>query len=375
MLLLLLYLFLALCVSFLCSFLESVLLSTPSAHIEVFKNDLREEAVKDGYTKETRKKMHSALLFLKVKNQEERYLSAIWSLNTIAQTLGSVGVGIQSYRVFGSSYIGVAVAVFTFLMLAVSEVLPKSLGSRYWRASCLPCARIIRVLTWILYPLVLLSQGISCLVNRGRKDPVLSREEVSAMVRIGSREGIFQKEEEQGLRSILQLQDLRVRDIMTPRIVTVTASEDMSLREFYRERSYLKYSRIPVYEAGNPDDITGFVLLKNVFEELAADHFDRKLSELKRPILVAAETQKVLNLWNRMQQPLDSDSPAQECIPSKRKREQIAMVVDEYGSFVGLVTVEDIVETMIGMEIVDEKDTVTDMQEYARKKWHEKKAL
>ena len=249
MLLLLLYLFLALCVSFLCSFLESVLLSTPSAHIEVFKNDLREEAVKDGYTKELRKKMHSALLFLKVKNQEERYLSAIWSLNTIAQTLGSVGVGIQSYRVFGSSYIGVAVAVFTFLMLAVSEVLPKSLGSRYWRASCLPCARIIRVLTWILYPLVLLSQGISCLVNRGRKDPVLSREEVSAIVRIGSREGIFQKEEEQGLRSILQLQDLRVRDIMTPRIVTVTASEDMSLREFYRERSYLKYSRIPVYEA------------------------------------------------------------------------------------------------------------------------------
>lgn len=195
------------------------------------------------------------------------------------------------------------------------------------------------------------------------------------MVRIGSREGIFQKEEEQGLRSILQLQDLRVRDIMTPRIVTVTASEDMSLREFYRERSYLKYSRIPVYEAGNPDNITGFVLLKNVFEELAADHFGRKLSELKRPILVAAETQKVLNLWNRMQQPLDSDSPAQESIPSKRKREQIAMVVDEYGSFVGLVTVEDIVETMIGMEIVDEKDTVTDMQEYARKKWHEKKAL
>ena len=375
MLLLLLYLFLALCVSFLCSFLESVLLSTPSAHIEVFKNDLREEAVKDGYTKELRKKMHSALLFLKVKNQEERYLSAIWSLNTIAQTLGSVGVGIQSYRVFGSSYIGVAVAVFTFLMLAVSEILPKSLGSRYWRASCLPCARIIRVLTWILYPLVLLSQGISCLVNRGRKDPVLSREEVSAIVRIGSREGIFQKEEEQGLRSILQLQDLRVRDIMTPRIVTVTASEDMSLREFYRERSYLKYSRIPVYEAGNPDNITGFVLLKNVFEELAADHFDRKLSELQRPILVAAETQKVLNLWNRMQQPLDSDSPAQESIPSKRKREQIAMVVDEYGSFVGLVTVEDIVETMIGMEIVDEKDTVTDMQEYARKKWHEKKAL
>ena len=375
MLLLLLYLFLALCVSFLCSFLESVLLSTPSAHIEVFKNDLREEAVKDGYTKELRKKMHSALLFLKVKNQEERYLSAIWSLNTIAQTLGSVGVGIQSYRVFGSSYIGVAVAVFTFLMLVVSEVLPKSLGSRYWRASCLPCARIIRVLTWILYPLVLLSQGISCLVNRGRKDPVLSREEVSAMVRIGSREGIFQKEEEQGLRSILQLQDLRVRDIMTPRIVAVTASEYMSLREFYRERSYLKYSRIPVYEAGNPDNITGFVLLKNVFEELAADQFDRKLSELKRPILVAAETQKVLNLWNRMQQPLDSDSPAQESIPSKRKREQIAMVVDEYGSFVGLVTVEDIVETMIGMEIVDEKDTVTDMQEYARKKWHEKKAL
>ena len=375
MLLLFLYLSLALCISFFCSFMEAVLVSTPSAHIEALKNDLREEAAKDGYTGEVRRKLHSALLFLNVKNREEYYLSAVWSLNTVAQTLGSVGVGIQGYRVFGSSYIGVAVAVFTFLMLAVSEVLPKSLGSRYWRASCLPCARIIRVLTWILYPLVFLSQGISYLVNRGRKSPVLSREEVSAIVRIGSREGIFQKEEEQGLRSILQLQDLRVRDIMTPRIVTVTASEDMSLREFYRERSYLKYSRSPVYEAGNPDNITGFVLLKDVFEELAADHFERRLSELKRPILVAAETQKVLDLWKRMQQPLDAGSPSQGSVPSKRKREQIAMVVDEYGSFVGLVTVEDIVETMIGMEIVDEKDTVTDMQEYARKKWHEKKAL
>ena len=165
----------------------------------------------------------------------------------------------------------------------------------------------------------------------------------------------------QSLRSLLKLPDLRVRDIMTPRIVAVTASEEMTLGEFYRERNYLKFSRIPIHEKENPDEITGFVLLKNVFEELAADHFNRQLKELKRPILVATESQKVLNLWNRMQQPPSEDAKASSGMaPLRRKREQIAMVVDEYGCFVGLVTVEDMVETMLGMEIIDEKEDVSD---------------
>ncbi len=165
---------------------------------------------------------------------------------------------------------------------------------------------------------------------------------------------------------MLDLRNLRVRDIMTPRMVAVTACEEMTLGDFYREKNYLKYSRIPVYEEENPDRITGFVLLKHVFEQLAADRFDLKLKSIKRPIFVAVESQKLLSLWNRMQQiPNEDDEPRQ----GRKKREQIAMVVDEYGSFVGIVTVEDMVETMLGMEIVDEKDTITDMQQYARQKW------
>ena len=213
-------------------------------------------------------------------------------------------------------------------------------------------------------------------MSRGKKDPGVSREEVSAIVSMGSKEGIFEQEEIQGLRSILRLQDLRVRDIMTPRMVTVTACEEMTVNEFYKERSYLKYSRIPVYENDNPDNITGFVLLKDVFELVAADKHKVKLKEIKRPIFIATESQKLLSLWNRMQQATGGDAagggePASgvSIAAARRKREQIAMVVDEYGSFVGIVTVEDMVETMIGMEIVDEKDTVTDMQAYARKKW------
>lgn len=384
MVLLIVYLLLALCVSFLCSVLEAVLLSTPLSYIEVIKNEVRLTAVKKGFGKNERRRMRGALIFIRVKNHVDKSLSAILSLNTIAHTVGAAGVGAQSAKVFGDDFVGLTSGILTFVILVFSEILPKSVGTRYWRSLCIPAGRTIRVLVWLCYPLVVLSEGVSWLVCRGKKDPGVSREEVSAIVSMGSKEGIFEQEEIQGLRSILGLQDLRVRDIMTPRIVTVTASEEMTLGEFYRERNYLKFSRIPVFEENNPENITGFVLLKNVFEQLAADHFNVKLKELKRPIFIATESQKVLSLWNRMQQapgndpvtkaeekpaPTSVSAPASTIVPLRRKRDQIAMVVDEYGSFVGIVTVEDMVETMLGMEIIDEKDTITDMQEYARKRW------
>ncbi len=375
MLLLVVYLLLALCVSFFCSLLEAVLVSTPLSHVETLKNDIRDAISKGEYGRKERRRLCSVLIFENAKNHIDKSLSALLSLNTVAHTVGAAGAGVQSAKVFGDTYVGIIVAVLSFLILVLSEILPQSIGLRYWRKLCLPTGRIIRLLGWICYPFILLSEGISWLICRGKKDPGVSREEVSAIVSRGSKEGIFEKEEIQSLRSLLKLPDLRVRDIMTPRIVAVTASEEMTLGEFYRERNYLKFSRIPIHEKENPDEITGFVLLKNVFEELAADHFNRQLKELKRPILVATESQKVLNLWNRMQQPPSEDAKASSGMaPLRRKREQIAMVVDEYGCFVGLVTVEDMVETMLGMEIIDEKDTIADMQEYARRKWASTKA-
>lgn len=368
MFLLIFYLLLALLVSFLCSVLEAVLLSTPISYIEVIKGRIRLAAAKDGITRHLHRKMRSALIFLRTKNNLDRSLSSILALNTVAHTIGAAGVGAQSAEIFGNSYVGITSAILTFVILVFSEILPKSLGARYWRSLCLVSGRIISVLVCICYPLVILSEGISWIVTRGKKDPGVSREEVSALVNIGSREGIFSKEELYGLRGMLDLRNMRVRDIMTPRMVAVTACEEMTLGEFYREKNYLKYSRIPVYEEENPDHITGFVLLKHVFEQLAADRFDLKLKSIKRPIFVAVESQKLLSLWNRMQQ-IPGEESEDTNRSGRKKRGQIAMVVDEYGSFVGIVTVEDMVETMLGMEIVDEKDTITDMQKYARQKW------
>lgn len=382
MLLLISFFLLALCISFVCSVLEAVLLSTPLSYIEVIKGTVKMEVAKDGLTGSLHRRLRAALIFEKIKGNMGRSISSILSLNTVANTIGAAGVGAQSAKVFGNAYVGIASVVLTFAILVFSEILPKNLGTRYWRKLCLISGHVIRVLVWICYPLVILSEGVSWLVTRGKKDPGVSREEVSALVNMGSKEGIFSQEELRGLRSILGLRNLRVRDIMTPRMVTVTASEEMTLGEFYREKNYLKYSRIPVYEAENPEKITGFVLLKHVFEQLAADRFELKLKSIKRPIFITVESQKLLSLWKRMQQPLAGDAAGEgrekeaEATnkAGRRKREQIAMVVDEYGSFVGIVTVEDMVETMLGLEIVDEKDTITDMQKYARERWTSSKA-
>ena len=200
MFLLILYLLLALCVSFVCSVLEAVLLSTPLSYIEVIKGTVKEEAAKEGITRALHRKLRAALIFEKIKGNIGRSISSILSLNTVANTIGAAGVGAQSAKVFGNAYVGLASVVLTFAILVFSEILPKNLGTRYWRKLCLVSGRAIRVLVWVCYPLVVLSEGVSWLVTRGKKDPGVSREEVSALVNMGSREGIFSQEELHGLR-------------------------------------------------------------------------------------------------------------------------------------------------------------------------------
>lgn len=349
------YLLLALVVSFVCSVLESVLLSAPPSYEEVLRRqaDERAEEEEEGEdARAVRRRRKGADLFGSMKADVEKPLSSILSLNTIAHTVGAAGVGAQSIKVFGDVYAGLTSAVLTFLILILSEILPKSVGARYWKNLVVPACYVIRVLVWVCYPLVWLSEGIAYLVTRGKNEPSVSRQEVEAVVDMGSKEGILQAGEAQTLRSMLAFKDLRVRDIMTPRMVAVTVSENMTLRDFFYKKNYLKYSRIPVYKGQNPEHITGFVLLKDVFTGVAEDDFDKKLLALKRPLSVVSSYQQVPGLWERM----------------RRRKEQIAMVVDEYGTFVGLVTMEDLIETMLGYEIVDEKDTITDLQAYARRK-------
>ena len=330
------YLLLALSVSFLCSVLEAVLLSTPVSFITMKE----QEGAKN------------APLMKRLKQDIDKPISAILSLNTIAHTVGSAGVGAEAVKVFGEVYFGVISAVLTILILVLSEIIPKTIGSYYWRQLAMPAATVIRVMIIISYPLVWLSEWITKLVASKKQPLSVSREEVSAMVSVGTQEGVFDNSESQMIQSLFKLSSKTLYEIMTPRTVAITASANMKLKEFYANQMHRIYSRIPVYD-DDPNFITGFVLKQTVLEELAEDKFDMRLKDIRRPILAYNEDRLVSEVWEDM----------------LLKKEHIAQVQDEYGCFLGIVTIEDIIETIIGREIVDESDTIVDMQAYAREKW------
>ena len=334
--LVLLYLLLALSVSFLCSVLEAVLLSTPMPFITMKE----QEGAKN------------APLMMRLIQDFDKPISAILSLNTIAHTVGSAGVGAEAVKVFGEAYFGIISAILTVLILVLSEIIPKTIGSYYWRQLAMPSAPVIRGMIVISYPLVWLSELITKLVSRNKHPLSVSREEVSAMVNVGTQEGVFETSENQMIQNLFKLNSITLYEIMTPRTVTITASEKTKLKEFYGNQMHRIYSRIPVYD-DNPDFITGFVLKQTVLEELAEDHFDKQLKDVRRPILAYNEDALVSDVWEEM----------------LKKKEHIAQVQNEYGCFLGIVTMEDIIETIIGREFVDESDTVVDLQAYAREKW------
>lgn len=333
-----LYLFLALSVSFLCSVLEAVLLSTPVSFIAMKE----QEGAKN------------APLMMHMKKDIDRPISAILSFNTIAHTVGSAGVGAEATRVFGDELFGVISAILTILILVFSEIIPKTIGSYYWRQLAMTAAPIIRVMIILMYPLVWLSEFITKLVSADKQPLSVSREEVTAMVTVGTEEGVFESQEKDIIQNLFKLDNITVGEIMTPRTVVVAAQENTTLKEFYAEEEHRTYSRIPIYSE-NPDFITGVVLKQTVLENLAEDKFDMELREIRRPILSYDEETSVGDVWEEM----------------LKGKEHIAQVRNEYGCFLGVVTMEDIIETIIGQEIVDEKDTVADLQEYAREKWKE----
>ena len=341
MILLLFYLFLALFVSFLCSVMESVLLSTPISFLSV-----KEES---GHK--------SATTFIKLKNNIERPLSAILSFNTVAHTIGAAGVGAQATKMFGELYFGIISAILTLLILVFSEIIPKTIGARYWRELALVSGRIINAMVIISFPLVIMTGYITKLFAKNKNELSVSREEISAMANIGTEEGIFEEKENRIIQNLIQLRTIKVSEIMTPRVVVTVADENMSLEEFLRKKEFLHYSRIPIYSK-NKEDITGYVFRQTVFEKLAEDKTNLKLRDLCREIVVVHEFQTLLNVWEVLLE----------------KKEHIALIVDEYGGMDGIVTMEDIIETLLGLEIVDERDMIIDMQQYARKRWNERKA-
>ena len=298
-----------------------------------------------------------AALLKKYKQDIDRPISAILSLNTIAHTVGAAGVGWCSDKVFGSEFFAITSAVMTLLILVFSEIIPKTIGAGYWRSMAIPASKIIHVLVIITYPLVLLSEVITHMFSNNQHNVSVSREEVSAMVTVGAEEGVFEKKENRMFQNLLKLDDIKARDIMTPSSVVEMAEESMTLREFYKNDDYRAYSRIPVYNEENDDYIKGYVLRQTILEKLSEDKFDQRLSDIIRPVLTFSESEPVSNIWEKLLE----------------QKEHISVIIDEYGCFRGIVTMEDVIETMLGTEIVDEKDTVTDMQEFAREKWQEQR--
>lgn len=336
MVLLFVYLFLALFVSFTCSIMESVLLSTPSSFL-IVKNE---------------KGNKWANTFLELKNNIDKPLSAILSLNTVAHTIGAAGVGAQAVKVFGEASFGIVSAILTILILIITEIIPKTIGARFWRNLAMITSFTIQFMIVITYPLVLMSALITKMITRRSKEKTISREEIAALASIGADEGVFTESEFKIIQNILKLKKVKVSEIMTPRVVVVVADENTSLNEFLKNKDYLKFSRIPVYSE-NDENIRGYVFRQTVFEKLAEDKHELKLKDIKRDIVIVPDSIELFSLWEKLLE----------------KKEHIALIVDEYGGMDGIVTMEDIIETVLGLEILDEKDTITDMQKYARERW------
>lgn len=338
--LLLLYLAIALLFSFLCSLLEASLLSITPSHVSIV-NSQSPSLGKD---------------LQHFKDNIDRPLAAILTLNTFAHTIGAAGVGAQAQLIWGDEYLTVVSVVLTIVILIFTEIIPKTLGANYWRQLTPFTVRTLKVLIYSpLYPIIILSQFITKRLKTEKSRSVLSRADFTAMAELGIKEGIFRKGESQIIQNILRFNNILVRHIMTPRTVIVSARQDMSIVDFFKEFPDLRFSRIPIYKE-NLDDITGYVLKDEVMYKMINNEGQKPLTSIKRPIQVVTEHMAIPTLFNRLLE----------------KRDQIALVVDEYGGTAGIITMEDIIETLLGMEIIDEMDQIADLQEWARNNWEKR---
>ena len=336
--LLIIYFCLALFLSFICSLLEAVLLSTPSSYASILK-------------KEDSK---SGLILDEFKENINRPLAAILTLNTFAHTIGAAGVGAQVLKiaaeagVSGEAYVAIASGVLTFLILVFSEIIPKTLGSTYWRTLVGISVRFIQFLIWMTYPFVLLAEFIS---NFGSDSASVTREEVIAMAEMGEDEGILEEQETDLIENTLRLKDIKVSDVMTPRNVIFALNKDMTVGQVLEEHDTLDFTRIPVFD-GNLDNMIGMVNRYDIINRKAEDQFSTRMSEIITDIPWVNENDaidKVLELFIE-------------------NRDHLCLVKDDFDTLTGLITLEDAVETLLGKEIVDEHDSVVDMRNLSESK-------
>jgi CBS domain containing-hemolysin-like protein len=342
-LLLIFYVLLALLVSFFCSVLESTLLTVTPTSIEAAKS----RGAKWGPRMEA------------LKNDIDRPLSAILTLNTIAHTMGAAGAGAEYARLYGNAYEAVFAGMLTLAILIVTEIIPKSLGAHFAPQLAGPVSWLLPWLVRFLAPLVWLSRQVTRLITFGKaRQMPHHREELLAVAQLGERSGELRTEEQTIVKNLMNLGKAHVRDIMTPRSVVFSLPQDTLLTEFPGLVADKPFSRIPIYE-NNSDEVTGFVLRSDaLLALLQGPKVGATLASVLRPLEMVLEHLELDRLFRRF----------------IKERHQIMLVMDELGSVAGLVTLEDVVETIFGFEIVDEQDEVADLQDYARQLWKERAA-
>lgn len=345
MFLLVLYATLAIGFSFLCSILEAVFLSVTPTFINVKKQ------LGKSY----------ATTLENLKKDVDKPLIAILTLNTIAHTVGAILVGVQAesldYKVefLGMNIVGIVSAIMTLLILVISEIIPKTIGATYWKSLANFTAKALTILIFLLkYTgiLWLLQLATKLIGGKNAHVAIISREDFHIMTDIAHKEGVFEKGESTIIKNLLSFKQIYTKDVMTPRTVMFTADKDLTIQHFFDKNTELPFSRIPIYK-NSTDTIIGFILKDDVLEAIIKGKGNNTLETLKREILITNRNLPIPDLFEKF----------------IAKREHIALVADEYGTTSGLVTMEDVIETLLGLEIMDEKDNVEDLQLMARKSW------
>ena len=336
-LLLIIFVLVALVFSFICSVAEAVLLSITPSHIENLRTTQPKRA-------EMLKKLR--------QDNIDRSLAAILTVNTISHTVGAILAGAQATVVFGNAWIGLFSGAMTLAILFLSEIIPKTIGAVYWPSLVGVTATFIRGSITLLYPLILISEKLTKLISRGKAVHVFSRDELVAMTNIGERSGMIEEHESRIINNLMHFSSLQAGDIMTPRTVVMALDATRTVADAMDVILETAFSRLPVYN-GSLDNIQGVVLKDEVLAQDALENSDVALGTLTRDIRRVPEDTSLPDMLEHF---LDS-------------RQHMALVVDSYGGTAGLVTLEDVLESLLGREIIDEVDSVEDMQQHARKQW------
>lgn len=339
MLMLVFYIFLAIGLSFICSILEAVLLSATPSHVE--------SLVQQG--------KRAGILMRQHKQNVERPISAILTLNTVAHTVGATLAGAEAAAIFGSVYVGVISAVLTILVLVLSEILPKTIGAVYWRQLVPFAAYAIQVLTTLLLPAVWFFELMTRYLRPDEQEPTVTRNDLEVLARISQQEGALLERENRIFRNLLHLDTVKVYDIMTPRTVVTAFDQNLTVAEAMKEQTVLPYSRVPIFDE-TIDNVVGYVLRHDIVQQVANDRDNVQLKTLVRPIEAVPETHTVAQVLDEF----------------IARREHILLVLDEYGGTAGILTMEDAVESLLGIEITDESDLVADLRQLAQQRYQRK---